>query len=77
MTESNTVELNKGAYTPKYILNQALEKADDYECLAIVFKTKSGLLGSVTSNMLADELALLSKKLDLRVFNMLAGASQG
>lgn len=73
---SNTVELNDRAYTPQYILSQALDKSHDFDCVAIVYKTNAGHIGSITSNMSAQDMALLSKKLDLRVFNILAGVAE-
>lgn len=72
---SNVVELNDGAHTPTLILSQALAKANTLDCVAIAFRTKDGFLGSSISNMAAEDLAILVKKLDLRLFNLLSTAS--
>lgn len=65
MTE--ITEINEKAWTPEYTLRHTLEKAENIEDLAITIRMKDGSLTTMVSTMEAQTLALLCKRLELRL----------
>lgn len=61
------VELNDEAWTPAFTLNHAMEVVDNIEQLAITMKLKDGSLTTMTTHMPAEVMAILCKRLELRL----------
>ncbi len=60
-------EISPEAWTPEYALKYMLERKDQIEDMAVVWKSKDRCLNVVTSRMRPETLALLSKRLDMHI----------
>lgn len=61
------IELNDEAWTPKYTLNHVNDIIDHVEHIAIALKMKDGSTQTLISFMPNEILALLNKRLDMRL----------
>jgi hypothetical protein len=65
------VEITEKAWTPEFTLQRILNFVDLIEDVAVVMRLKDGTIETATSIMKPEILALLSKKLDLRLDDFL------
>lgn len=71
MNADNLTALNNEAWTAQYVIGQLAISRSDVEHIAVVCQFKDGRTGTMTSKMPVEKLALLSKRLDLRVMDTL------
>lgn len=65
----NVREIGNSAFTPEYVLRQALSQVDQMAEIVIVIREKDGLTQTFASMMTAEVLALLSARLQFRLFS--------
>lgn len=65
------VELNNSAWTAQHVIKKLVLEADDVDSIAVVMIMKDKSMSTVTSQMPLSTLALLSKRLDIRVMDAL------
>lgn len=69
-------ELNSDAWTPEYVVGQLAQCRKELDHIAVAVRFKDGTLGTMTSKMPVEVLALLAARLDCRVHATILGGQE-